>query len=102
MWRIAKSVWDDLRTFDSKMQRALGFGLDKRPQPGGVGVQQTMCITREFFELFLKLILIFQFIIIPSSSHSDPSLYSVVDGIRRQKQARIQIRTTQSAEYHLG
>jgi hypothetical protein len=49
MWRIAKSIWDDLRVFDSKMQRALGFGLDKRPQPGSVGVQQTMCITCELF-----------------------------------------------------
>lgn len=48
MWKIAKSIWDDLRTFDSQMQRALGFGLDKRPQPGVVGVQQTILITREY------------------------------------------------------
>ncbi|KAL4912639.1 hypothetical protein BDW62DRAFT_206290 [Aspergillus aurantiobrunneus] len=54
MWRIAKSIWDDLRTFDSKMQRALGFGLDKRPQPGGVGVKQTMCITREYISTALE------------------------------------------------
>ncbi|BCS30641.1 Zn(II)2Cys6 transcription factor [Aspergillus puulaauensis] len=53
MWRIAKSIWDDLRTFDSKMQRALGFGLDKRPQPGGVGVQQTMCITLYYHTILL-------------------------------------------------
>ncbi|KAL4875272.1 fungal-specific transcription factor domain-containing protein [Aspergillus karnatakaensis] len=53
MWRIAKSIWDDLRTFDSKMQAALGFGLDKRPQPGGRGVMQTMCIT-----LYYQIILL--------------------------------------------
>ncbi|KAL4998364.1 fungal-specific transcription factor domain-containing protein [Aspergillus recurvatus] len=53
MWRIAKSIWDDLRAFDSKMQRALGFGLDKRPQPGSVGVQQTMCITLYYHTILL-------------------------------------------------
>ncbi|KAL4815036.1 hypothetical protein BDW67DRAFT_191714 [Aspergillus spinulosporus] len=53
MWRIAKSIWDDLRVFDSKMQRALGFGLDKRPQPGSVGVQQTMCITLYYHTILL-------------------------------------------------
>lgn len=102
MWRIAKSIWDDLRTFDSKMQRALGFGLDKRPQPGGVGVQQTMCITREYSGLSLESMLIFQFIIIPFSSHSDPSLYSVVAGTRILGLARIQIKSIRSARYHLG
>lgn len=102
MWRIAKSIWDDLRTFDSKMHRALGFGLDKRPQPGGVGVQQTMCITRECFGPFLKPKLILQFIIIPFFSRSGHSLYSAVDGTRRQKQARIQVKITRSAKYHLG
>ncbi|KAL4778649.1 hypothetical protein BJX76DRAFT_366061 [Aspergillus varians] len=53
MWRIAKSIWDDLRTFDSKMKRALGFGLDKRPQPGRVGVRQTMCITLYYHTILL-------------------------------------------------
>ncbi|KAI9376114.1 fungal-specific transcription factor domain-containing protein [Aspergillus egyptiacus] len=53
MWRIAKSIWDDLRTFDSKMQAALGFGLDKRAQPGGIGVQQTMCITLYYHVILL-------------------------------------------------
>ncbi|RDW86969.1 Zn(II)2Cys6 transcription factor [Aspergillus mulundensis] len=53
MWRIAKSIWDDVRPFDSKMKRALGFGLDKRPQPGGVGVQQTMCITLYYHTILL-------------------------------------------------
>ncbi|KAL4932507.1 Zn(II)2Cys6 transcription factor [Aspergillus undulatus] len=53
MWRIAKSIWDDLRTFDARMQRALGFGLDKRPQQGAVGVQQTMFITLYYHTILL-------------------------------------------------
>ncbi|KAL4799194.1 fungal-specific transcription factor domain-containing protein [Aspergillus venezuelensis] len=53
MWRIAKSIWDDLRTFDTRMQRALGFGLDKRPQLGSVGVQQTMFITLYYHTILL-------------------------------------------------
>ncbi|KAL3456844.1 C6 zinc finger domain protein [Aspergillus heterothallicus] len=53
MWRIAKSVRDDLRAFDVKMQRALGFGLDKRPQPGRVGVQQAICNTLYYHTILL-------------------------------------------------
>ncbi|KAL4907861.1 hypothetical protein BDW74DRAFT_166476 [Aspergillus multicolor] len=53
MWRIAKSIWDDVWPFDSKMRQALGFGLDKRPQPGGVGVQQCMCITLYYHTILL-------------------------------------------------
>ncbi|KAL4804141.1 fungal-specific transcription factor domain-containing protein [Aspergillus unguis] len=55
MWRIAKSIWEDLRSFDvEKMQPALGFGLDKRPQPGAVGVQQAMCITLYYHTILLS------------------------------------------------
>ncbi|KAL2827685.1 C6 zinc finger domain protein [Aspergillus pseudoustus] len=53
MWRIAKSVRDDLRSFDYKMQRALGFGLDKRPQPGRIGVQQAICNTLYYHTILL-------------------------------------------------
>ncbi|KAL2812719.1 C6 zinc finger domain protein [Aspergillus granulosus] len=53
MWRIAKSVRDELRSFDCKMQRALGFGLDKRPQPGHVGVQQTIFTTLYYHTILL-------------------------------------------------
>ncbi|KAL2826314.1 hypothetical protein BDW59DRAFT_171944 [Aspergillus cavernicola] len=53
MWKIAKGIWDDLRTFDSKMQCAVGFGLDSRPQLGGIGVQQTICITLYYHVVLL-------------------------------------------------
>ncbi|KKK23501.1 hypothetical protein P175DRAFT_0533402 [Aspergillus ochraceoroseus IBT 24754] len=53
MWRIAKSIWDDLRCFDSKMQTALGFGLDKSAQPGSIGVRQTMLITLYYHTILL-------------------------------------------------
>ncbi|KAK1149646.1 hypothetical protein N8T08_005198 [Aspergillus melleus] len=45
MWRIARSITDDLRCYDAKMRRALGFGLDKCAQQGVLGVQQAMLIT---------------------------------------------------------
>lgn len=48
MWRIARSITDDLRCYDARMRRALGFGLDKCAQQGALGVKQTMLITREF------------------------------------------------------
>lgn len=48
MWKIAKSISDDMRCYDSKMQHALGFGLDKPVQQGSLGVRQTILITRMF------------------------------------------------------
>ncbi|CEL10414.1 hypothetical protein ASPCAL13534 [Aspergillus calidoustus] len=53
MWKIAKSVRDDLRSFEFKMQRALGFGLDKRPQPGRIGVQQAIFNTLYYHTILL-------------------------------------------------
>ncbi|XHG06036.1 hypothetical protein AWENTII_009247 [Aspergillus wentii] len=44
MWRISRSIVDDLRSFESEMQRALGFGLDKCAQPGELGVRQTILV----------------------------------------------------------
>lgn len=45
MWKIARSIINDLRDYDTLMQRALGIGLDKPPQPGALGVRQTMLVT---------------------------------------------------------
>lgn len=45
MWRIAQSITDDLRKYDADMRRALGFGLEKSPQPGSLGMQQAMLMT---------------------------------------------------------
>lgn len=45
MWRIAQSITDDLRGYDADMQHALGIGLEKPPQPGSFGMQQTILMT---------------------------------------------------------
>lgn len=45
MCRIAQSITDDLRKYDADMRRALGFGLEKSPQPGSLGMQQAMLMT---------------------------------------------------------
>lgn len=50
MWKIARSIVNDLRDYDILMHRALGFGLDKPPQPGALGVRQTMLIIRKSTE----------------------------------------------------
>lgn len=51
MWRIARSITDDLKKYDGDMRRALGFGLEKPPQPGPLGMQQTMLMTCEYFSM---------------------------------------------------
>ncbi|RAH53576.1 C6 zinc finger domain protein [Aspergillus piperis CBS 112811] len=53
MWKIAKSITDDMRCYDSKMQHALGFGLDKPVQPGTLGVRQTILITLYYHTILL-------------------------------------------------
>ncbi|PLB46558.1 C6 zinc finger domain protein [Aspergillus steynii IBT 23096] len=53
MWKIARSISDDLRCYDANMRRALGFGLDKCAQPGVLGVQQTMLITLYYHTILL-------------------------------------------------
>ncbi|KAH8422478.1 fungal specific transcription factor domain-containing protein [Aspergillus melleus] len=53
MWRIARSITDDLRCYDAKMRRALGFGLDKCAQQGVLGVQQAMLITLYYHTILL-------------------------------------------------
>lgn len=42
MWRIAQSITDELRKYDADMRRALGIGLEKPPQAGSLGMQQTI------------------------------------------------------------
>ncbi|EAW09056.1 fungal specific transcription factor domain-containing protein [Aspergillus clavatus NRRL 1] len=53
MWRIARSISDDLRCYDSKMQQALGFGLDRCAQPGDVGVRQAILVTLYYHTILL-------------------------------------------------
>lgn len=47
MWRVARSIADDLRSHNTHMQQALGFGLDHPIQPGSVGARQTIFTARE-------------------------------------------------------
>ncbi|PWY84832.1 C6 zinc finger domain protein [Aspergillus heteromorphus CBS 117.55] len=53
MWKIARSITDELRGYDSMMQHALGFGLDKQVQPGSLGVRQTILITLYYHTILL-------------------------------------------------
>ncbi|KAF9890472.1 hypothetical protein FE257_005877 [Aspergillus nanangensis] len=43
----------DYRSYDSKIQEALGFGLSKCPQPGEIGVQQTIMVTLYYHTILL-------------------------------------------------
>ncbi|EAU32707.1 conserved hypothetical protein [Aspergillus terreus NIH2624] len=45
LWKLARSITDDHRSYDSKVQETLGFGLEKGPQPGEIGVRQVMLVT---------------------------------------------------------
>ncbi|KAE8421449.1 hypothetical protein BDV36DRAFT_304930 [Aspergillus pseudocaelatus] len=53
MWHIARSVMDNLRTYDACMRRALGTGLSSKPRPGSLGVQQTILITLYYHAILL-------------------------------------------------
>ncbi|PYH87959.1 C6 zinc finger domain protein [Aspergillus ellipticus CBS 707.79] len=53
MWKIARSITDELRGYDSMMQHALGFGLEKRVQPGSLGVRQTILVTLYYHTILL-------------------------------------------------
>jgi hypothetical protein len=46
LWKLARSITDDHRSYDSKVQETLGFGIEKGPQPGEIGVRQVMLVTR--------------------------------------------------------
>ncbi|KAJ5198707.1 uncharacterized protein N7498_007824 [Penicillium cinerascens] len=45
MWRVARSISDELRGFQSQMQHALGFGLDADVQNESIGVKQIIFTT---------------------------------------------------------
>ncbi|KAJ5583150.1 hypothetical protein N7535_001770 [Penicillium sp. DV-2018c] len=45
MWKVARSIAEDLRGLEGYMRQALGFGLDDRIQEGSLGVRQAICIT---------------------------------------------------------
>ncbi|KAJ5129985.1 uncharacterized protein N7515_006024 [Penicillium bovifimosum] len=45
MWKVARSIADDLRGHEAYLRQALGFGLDDRIQGGSLGVRQAIFIT---------------------------------------------------------
>ncbi|KAJ5773746.1 hypothetical protein N7457_008642 [Penicillium paradoxum] len=45
MWRVARSIAEDLRGHEAHLQQALGFKLDDCIQPGSLGVRQAIFIT---------------------------------------------------------
>ncbi|RAL00859.1 Zn(II)2Cys6 transcription factor [Aspergillus ibericus CBS 121593] len=53
MWKIARSIADDLRCYESMMQHAVGCGLDKSTQPGSLGVRQIILTTLYYHTILL-------------------------------------------------
>ena len=51
MWRVARSINDELHAHDAQAQQTLGFGLDVRSQTGSRGVRQTVFTTCVFSRL---------------------------------------------------
>lgn len=47
MWRVARSIAEELRGHEAHLQQALGFKLDDCIQPGSLGVRHAIFITRE-------------------------------------------------------
>ena len=45
MWRVARSISDELRGLQAHMQHALGFGLDAEVQSESIGVKQIIFTT---------------------------------------------------------
>jgi hypothetical protein len=45
MWRIARSITDDYRTYEAQIKQAIGIGLNACPQQGSLGVRQTILTT---------------------------------------------------------
>lgn len=52
MWRVARSIAEDLRAHEAHMKQALGFGLDGDLRTGSLGVQQTIYVTCKCFFIF--------------------------------------------------
>ncbi|KAJ5616538.1 hypothetical protein N7537_001652, partial [Penicillium hordei] len=53
MWRVAKSIANDLRDHEAHLQQTLGLGLDDSIQAGSLGVRQIIFITLYYHTLLL-------------------------------------------------
>ncbi|KAJ5771411.1 uncharacterized protein N7511_003462 [Penicillium nucicola] len=53
MWKVARSIADDLRGHEAHMKQALGIGLDSGIQTGSLGVQQTIFTTLYYHTMLL-------------------------------------------------
>ncbi|KGO74105.1 Transcription factor, fungi [Penicillium italicum] len=53
MWRVARSIANDLHGHEAHLQQALGLGLDDSVQAGSLGVRQTIFITLYHHTLLL-------------------------------------------------
>ncbi|KZN91513.1 Thiamine repressible genes regulatory protein [Penicillium chrysogenum] len=53
MWRVARSIADDIRGHEPHVRQALGVGLDDHIQAGSLGVRQIIFITLYYHTLLL-------------------------------------------------
>lgn len=47
MWRVARSIANDIRGHEAHLREAFGLGLDDSVQAGSLGVRQIIFITRK-------------------------------------------------------
>ncbi|PYI31219.1 C6 zinc finger domain protein [Aspergillus indologenus CBS 114.80] len=80
MWKIARSIIDELRGFDGLMRQALGFGLDKCAQPGSLGVRQIIATTLYYHTILLTFR---PFLIFRGRWHQDMKRSSCVASTKR-------------------
>ncbi|KAJ6078396.1 hypothetical protein N7467_008149 [Penicillium canescens] len=53
MWKVARSIVDDLRGVEAHLKQGLGFGLDAAIQTGSLGVRQTIFNTLYYHTILL-------------------------------------------------
>jgi hypothetical protein len=51
MWKVARSINEDLRGHEALLQRSFGFGLDAKIQEGSLGIRQTIFTTCKLIPL---------------------------------------------------
>ncbi|KAJ5618781.1 hypothetical protein N7510_002765 [Penicillium lagena] len=53
MWKVARSIAEDLRSHETRLEQTLGFGLCTAIQTGSLGVRQTIFTTLYYHTLLL-------------------------------------------------
>ncbi|KAJ5833962.1 transcriptional regulator family: Fungal Specific TF [Penicillium riverlandense] len=68
MWKVARSIAEDLRSHERQLEQTLGFGLCAAIQTGSLGVRQTIFTTCESILALLQRTILRTYSILPYSS----------------------------------